>query len=663
VGVNYAVKTKFDAVDGMSKVFAHMEKSGARFGKGVKKEMDLANAGLKSFKSVFTGIMASRVVTGALGALRNQIGGIIDEFLTFENALVSTASRMDIVKDSRGYGRLEKEIRKIGSTTEYTNTQVALASEVLGQAGFKDINIAMQAVKSSSDLATIAQTDLAEATKISVNALASFGLKTSDSVKNVENLTRVNNAFSRATDASTIGIEQLFETMSYSASTIKESGDPLAIETFAALAAIVGEAGVTGSKAGTAINQSYLKLIDPVGKAVAQIKKFNIVVEDAKTGDMLDQMTILANMADKFKDLGTRKKMQAVSRIFDVRAMKGVLPVLALGSEKIMEFRDKIILSGKTAEQKAQEMRQSLEKQKALIESAKIDLGFKFIDKTRDALPKIIDGIISLINSVNVDKWAFAFDNIKITLGEIYDGLVELKPWIQAVGMMWAVAKVIAFGKVIGAMIVGIKAFGVASMGALGPFYFMVFGLTALVMTVQKHWDDLGRSISYAFELIGNAIQDMFVSILKGMAAMVRNSWLGTLLVKLGIVSKEALAISDVVIDKMFGRKVYKVKVRPIMANAVNSQPVSRELNFKDVTAATSAYGIFSGQTTFNSLPPSDIKAPSLSKSARSEIQTKESVKGSWTANLNIPNPPPGTNVSDVQSSGAPPLNVNIGQN
>lgn len=646
----FAVKTEFSAVDRMSAVFAQMEKSGARFGKESSKAIKQANSSLKGFKSVFTGIMASRVVTGALGALRSQVSSIIDEFITFENALVSTASRMNIVKNSGDYKNLEKGIRAIGGTTEFTNTQVAKSAEALGQAGYKDVAIAMQAIQSSADLATVGQVDLTTATEISANALAAFGMKTKEEIENVKNLERVNNALSRASDASIISISDLYESMEYAAGSFRTAGSD--IETFAAMAAVMGNAGVDASKAGRAMTQSFLRVANPVGAAKRMLRKYNVEIDDG-SGNMKDQLLILADLSKALMKKGNIERQAAIQTIYGTNAYKGMVPVIELGEKKILEVRDKVIMSGKTAAQKAKEMRQSIQNQLEVLESTKIEMGFRFIDKIRDKLPIIIDKVTKAINSINVDKiedgFIKTYEAIKSVYNIVSDVYEFFKPLIKAFAMVWTTTKIVAFGEAAIAVITAIK---VGAIGLMGPFYAMVYGISAAYFAIRDNWEALGRDIPEAFRMAKDAVVDLLISAVKWMTNLVKDSWLGTLLVNLGLVSQKALDMSDKVIDKMFGRE-YTARVRP----EIVGPPIQEQLNTDYIPQMYNA----DVKSIFTEPSPTAIKAPSLSEPAMVEAQ--QAAKGSWEGTLNIKNAPSGSSMSRLKSKNAPPLNVNLGQN
>ena len=653
--VKYAVATEFKAIDSMSRVFAQMEKSSSAFGRHARRDIDAAKSSLQSFKGVFTGIMASRVVTGLTSLIKQQFRSIFDEFTTFENALVSSASRMNIAKTSAEYKKLEKGIRSIGSTTEFTNTQVAQATEVLAQAGFRDVNIVESAVRSTTDLATIAKTELPEAMNISTKALDAFGMRTDKVDENVQNLIRINNAFSRASDASTISIEDMYETMKYAGSVASSSGSD--IETFAALTGLVGRAAVEGTRAGTALAQVYTRLYNPVGKAARILKKFNIEIVDPKTGNFLDRMRILANFADAFKDLGQQKFGAAVKEIFDQRALKAIIPLLKLGSNEILSYREKWIETGKTAATKATEMRKSIENQFKLIESARIEKGFQFIDKIRDDLPDALNKVIKLVQSIDVNKVEKSFKAMYDTGKSIYNYLKKWKTEIKALGVVFLLSKVIAISE---AFIKIVKAARLLTF-AMGPFYLMVASIANLTFTIQENAVELGESFRYLWE---DVIVKTVGKAIKKITGMIKGSFVESLLIKAGVLETDSLSKLEDKIDEIFGTKVYNVNLRPKWTEPiivpdieVPFTPVSEEQG--GLAASKGVFKLKQRQSVWN---PPEVK-PSAIKPPIPAMQSSEAYTGSWQGTLNIEGAPPGSKMTNIQSTGMPSLDVNLGPN
>jgi TP901 family phage tail tape measure protein len=517
-----AVYTTFYGKDHMSEVFKRMGSAGTRYSRQVREGNKKLKASFMSIKNIAAGIVIGTAFNKGMSLISNGIRGVIDEFITFENALVSTASRMDITKNSPDYEKLERGIRAIGGSTEFTNTQVALAAEVLAQAGFKQVDIVETAVRSTSNLATIAKVDLADAMKISTKALDSFGMRTKDVNKNLENLTRINDALSRASDASTISITDMYETMKYVGSISKSAGSD--IETFASLAGLVGLAAVEGTRAGTALAQVYTRLYDPVGDAAKILKKFNIQITDDK-GDFLDRLQILAQFSDAFKDLGEQTRGKYLKEIFDQRALKAVIPLIDLGSEKILAYREDFINTGKSAVQKAGEMRQSIQNTLKVWDSKKIELGFKFIDKFRDKIPAAMESIGEFIDSIDVDAIWDKGSRVISIIENIIEKVKPFTPILEGIAVAFVAVKTAAF-------VAAIKAATVASLAFIftpvGATLAAIAGMFAAYKSIKDNWDDLKRSVMELGEAINKYMIEKLLSFMK----LLQGSFIGKALKK-----------------------------------------------------------------------------------------------------------------------------------
>ncbi len=131
---------------------------------------------------------------------------------------------------------LEKEIRKLGRSTEWTTNQIADAAKFLGMSGLT-VEQTTKALHSVLNLATAGQIDLAKAADISTNAMIAMHLE-------VKDLTRVNDAFVATSTMSNVSIEEMADTFRYAAP--KAAAYGYSIEKLTALMGALGNAGIKG---------------------------------------------------------------------------------------------------------------------------------------------------------------------------------------------------------------------------------------------------------------------------------------------------------------------------------------------------------------------------------------------------------------------------------
>ena len=152
--------------------------------------------------------------------------------------------------------RLEDQAKELGATTQYTAGQAADAMGFLAMAGFEAEEI-LGAMPSTLQLAASAQIDLARAADITTNIMTGYG-------KTVADLPRVNDILVKAFTSANVNLEMLAESMKYAGPIAHSAG--LQFEEAAALIALMGNAGIQGSMAGTSLRGAIARLLSPTAR-------------------------------------------------------------------------------------------------------------------------------------------------------------------------------------------------------------------------------------------------------------------------------------------------------------------------------------------------------------------------------------------------------------
>ena len=182
-------------------------------------------------------------------------------------------SRVGAVSGATGsdFARLEAQAEELGRTTVWSASQAAEGMQYLAMAGFKTNDI-LATMPGMLSLASAGQVELAEAADISSNILSGFGLAASD-------IGRVGDVLTTTFTGSNTSLSGLGNTMKYAAPVAKSLGASL--EVTAAMAAKLGDAGIQGEMAGTALRNVMLKLSSPTGKAAKTMEALGVSVVDA----------------------------------------------------------------------------------------------------------------------------------------------------------------------------------------------------------------------------------------------------------------------------------------------------------------------------------------------------------------------------------------------
>ncbi len=329
----------------------------SRSGQSVMNSMEKASGALKA---------AGAAVTGFGGAMALGLGMAVKTTADFESAM----SRVGALSGATGkqLESMTQTAEHLGATTAFTATQAAEGMQFLAMAGYKTNEI-IAAMPGLLATAAAGQTDLATTADITSNILSGFGLQ-------AEETARVADVLTKAFTNSNTDLEMLGYTMKYVAPIAHASGQSL--ESVAAAAGLLGNAGIQGTQAGTSLRRMLTRLAGPPKAAREELHDLGVTVEDAK-GNMKPLAQIIGELAEATKDMGEADRLAAISRISGVEASSAMLALMDAGQGKIEAFTKELENSGGTAEEIAKKQLENLKGQltylKSALEGAAIAIG------------------------------------------------------------------------------------------------------------------------------------------------------------------------------------------------------------------------------------------------------------------------------------------------
>lgn len=274
-------------------------------------KIDNSTKSVNRFSSAF-----SQLKTIATGAVGYKIGNVLYRFSEQMQGVKSVA-----VETGVSFSEIEKQAKLLGRTTRYTASEAASGMYFLAKAGYSTQKI-YDTIPSTLLLASAANLDLARAADIVTNIMASQQLESKDVGMAVDVLTK---AFSSAnTD-----LVQLGDAMKYAGAVSHGMGTSFA-EATAALA-MMGNAGIQSSMAGTALRGALSRLSNPPKSVRKVIKALNLEFYDTK-GNLKSIVDVIDELGKK--KVGTRHLMA----IFGQRAGPGMQVLVSQGPEKLKQF-------------------------------------------------------------------------------------------------------------------------------------------------------------------------------------------------------------------------------------------------------------------------------------------------------------------------------------
>lgn len=525
MGASFAVSNRFTAKDGVSKAFGRMGKGADKFGKRSSRAFRDASRSASRFQDVTKGILAAGAIRRTLSGLAQGVRSVSQQFIDFDDAIVGATVRFkDIGPDAADFNKqlrkLKNTARDAGATTEFTAAQAAKGLDFLARAGFNSVE-AIGSLKSMIDLATASGEDFASVADMSSDLLGAFGLAVEDSGQKIKNLNRLNDVLVKSANSANVTIETMFETMKEAAPIGNKLG--ISLEEVAAATAFLGGVGIKGSKAATALKNSFLNLAALPKKTADALKDIGVSVDDG-TGNMRKFSTILKDVGTKLKGVGTLKTAKVLDAIFGKRAIAGAANLMD-GVEAVESFEKSLLDAGGVAKRTADILRQSLGNKLKSLGSAATEFGFKFLEAFEIKGKKGIDVLTEAIR--NFDPTPI-ISGLKMAM-QFAKGLFNvIQPFIPIMPVLigglltyGAVLKGIAIFKTIQGFLMFAKALKIAAASQgilnavmmanpLGAIIFAITAVVALVVLLEKKFGILTK-LWEGIQSVGKAVGSFFI--------------------------------------------------------------------------------------------------------------------------------------------------------
>lgn len=305
-GTTVSLKLLIQAVDKASKTVGLIQKQLNEASKASKDFSTQSDAANKKTKKGFDDVGKSVTTLGqkiakAEEATRNfgKIGLKLTGFAAsvaapFALALKSSSdfeasmSKVLAVTDGAAgkFEELKNVAGELGRTTKFTAREAAEGMTYLGQAGF-DATEVISGIGPSLTLAIAAAVDLGQAANIASNVLSGMRLPISE-------LTNVVDVMAKTAAESNAELLDMADAMSYAGPVAAATG--VSMEELASLVGILGNAGIQGSRAGTALRGTLFALTAPSDKAKEALKDLGVQINYNADGS-LDLIGVFHDLA------------------------------------------------------------------------------------------------------------------------------------------------------------------------------------------------------------------------------------------------------------------------------------------------------------------------------------------------------------------------------
>lgn len=264
--------------------------------------------------------MTGAVSMGAASRIGHWMAGMFMPGIDFDAQIARVAAVSRTQKGSAEYNKLRDQAKMLGATTMFTATQAGAGQEFLARAGYSSKAI----LNSMPEMLALAQAagmeDLGQVADIASNIGGAFRVNPEDA-KQVQHLADV---LTNTTASANVDLTMLGDTMKY----LAQAGDlNLTIEQASAMAGVLGNVGIQGTQAGTALRAMLVRSVGPAKAARKAMKSIGISFTD--TGDQVKNFEqILTQLNQKTKHMGNAKRAAIIKAIFGTEAVSAITELL-----------------------------------------------------------------------------------------------------------------------------------------------------------------------------------------------------------------------------------------------------------------------------------------------------------------------------------------------
>lgn len=347
------------------KAMKEMSVNAKAAGRSIKKAGEtIANAGSTMTKSVtapIAGVGIAAVKTAA----------------DYESAM----SNVQAITGATGedFKKLTQLGKDLGSSTAWSAQECAQAMQYTGMAGWT-AKENIDGLKGILDLASASGTDLARTSDIMTDAISAFGYKASDSAKFADVMTK-------ACTSANVSVDTLGESYKYCGAICGTMG--YSIDEVTTSLAVMGNMGIKGSQAGTALKNAISNMAAPTKNMKAAMDDLGISIVN-QDGSMKSWGDVIKNLQGSFKGLTQDQQAAYAKQLFGKESMAGMLAIINTSTSDYNALADSIKNSGGAANDAAQTQLNNLNGQltllKSALEGAAITIGDKLLPYIKNAV-------------------------------------------------------------------------------------------------------------------------------------------------------------------------------------------------------------------------------------------------------------------------------------
>ncbi|MBN8603477.1 MAG: phage tail tape measure protein [Planctomycetes bacterium] len=465
------------------------------------KGLEAAQKRLKSF-GASTRLVGTKL-TGLGVAAAAPVGASLAVYTSFDDAIRAAGAAANATGAT--LESLRNKAKHLGATTSFSASEVASLMTELGRAGFSPKQIE-EMTGAVMNLARATGTDATVSSGIMSATIRQFSLEATDAV-------RVSDRLTAAANMSFNSVESLGEALQYAGPVAADAN--MSLEETLAVLGTLGNLGIQGSEAGTA-----LRRLLTLGAAESEKfqKVFGVATKDAQ-GNARDLVDILGEVATASANMGSGDRAQAFNEVF---GLMGITSASAIGktvtdTKKLLaDLKKSNGIADKTAGDMDAGIGGAFRILKSSIEGVAIAIGESLdlsVTKMMKAISRALSGLIEWIgkNQEVVKKVALIVAGV-VAVGAAFIGIGSAAGVAAfAVGGLASMFSLV--GTAIGVLVTMIGALFtpiglvVAAVAALGAYFIYSSGIAGEAIEYLKGvFETLKADTIKAFGAIAKAL-------------------------------------------------------------------------------------------------------------------------------------------------------------
>jgi TP901 family phage tail tape measure protein len=433
-----------------------------------------SQSGLKTMRdqAKITGAAIDAALTAPIALLGKTALGMIGDYQKAMNVfqLVTKASAAEMQAAGEAINAVAHDL----ALPQFSKADAAEALVRLAQAGLGATG-AIEALRPALLLAAAGEVEAAAGADLLGNSIKTWGLRAADAGK-------VADMLAATIKFGGVSFDQLRNTVEIAGATFAQAKVPM--DVFLTLVGELGQAGIKGSEAGTALRNMLQSLIAPTGDAGGLLRALGVHVYDAQN-QMRPFTAILGDLHDAFARLTPAQQEQYAATIFGREQMGAALAIIRGGLPAYDDMHEKVTTVG---------IAQELAKTKAEgLAGATADLSREVKNASTSALEPMAADLAVLAHGA-ADALR-AFQKLPAPVQEIVGAVALLLPLLAALNLAWTV-----LGPAIGLVAAAVGALAgvleplalVVGGIAVGPLSLFILAVGGLALALKWAYDNVG---------------------------------------------------------------------------------------------------------------------------------------------------------------------------